>query len=104
MVTKRGFRFGFTLAVSGVAFILTACQSTIVNPVTEGPGFKTATIHKMLIVAIASAPEVRQTVEEEYARQLHKRDIDAIPSFQLLPAGNSPRQSQCGSLCRQPWI
>jgi hypothetical protein len=78
---------GLIPAALSSTFPCFCCASTMMESIQRDPNFQIATIHKVLIVSIASTPDIRKQIEEEYVRQWRKRGVDAIASSAVLPVG-----------------
>jgi hypothetical protein len=69
----------------GYCFLLSSCATTTMQSIQPAPNFHSARIHKILIVSIASTPEIRQQVEREFVRQWKERSVEAVASSAVLP-------------------
>src|SRR5258708_5649003 len=69
------------------ALLWGGCATTRMQSVQRDPKFQIATIHKVLVVSLASTPEIRKQIEEEYVRQWSKRGVVAVASSAVLPVG-----------------
>lgn len=72
-------------AALAAVFLLSACASTQIQSIQPAADFHSARIRRVLIVSIASTPQIRKILEEEFARQWKERGVEAVASLAVLP-------------------
>jgi hypothetical protein len=75
----------FRSIMTGLLALLSACASTTMQSVERAPDFDSPRIRKALVVSLASTPEIRNLVEDEFVRQWKERGVNAVASYAVLP-------------------
>ncbi|MDX2057213.1 MAG: hypothetical protein SFV24_05375 [Gemmatimonadales bacterium] len=81
-------RYRGCLAALGVLFIAGCGSATRLTSVWIDPGFKTNSLHKLMIIGIATTPAIRRAFEDRFAAALKAQGIEAEPSYPLVGDGN----------------
>jgi len=66
---------------------LAGCATTSIRSVESDPTFHADQVKRVMVINLSPDPKVRSLVEDEFVRQWKKRKIDAVASYQVLPAG-----------------
>ena len=74
------------IVLLALTFLLTSCASTTElfdtwkDSQFRGPAFK-----KIMVVALAKRPDIRQRIEDEFVGQLNARGVNAVTCYSLIP-------------------
>ena len=79
-----GYRFvGSAILVS--AGLFTACTFTSMRSIQRAPGFRSAGMHRVLVIGHFKDQALRKLFEEEFVRQWGRRGVQAASSLGVLP-------------------
>jgi hypothetical protein len=82
--------------ILGICFIvlnlLTACATTTLTSVWRDPDYQAGQIKKMLVIGVSDRPAIKRLYEDEFAKKLRMRGIEAIPSYAVIPPEKMPDQ------------
>ena len=72
------------LAIIGTTALLSACASTTVTAVWRDDAYA-GMPHKALVILVSDQPVIMRVFEDDFARQLKARGVEAVPGYSLLP-------------------
>ena len=84
---ERIVRYRFVLAALLVVFSSAACGTvTKLTNVWRSPSVTAGSMHHILVVGIAKTATGRRSFEDRFTAALGARNVDAVPSYRLLPS------------------
>lgn len=84
---------GMLAVLAGVLY-LAGCSSTSLVGSWTDPQFQGPPIRKILVMGVSEEGRTRRIFEDEFARQLKARGIEAVPSYTLIPQnGKVPEET-----------
>jgi hypothetical protein len=82
----RTFKLGYLiLAMMVLSAVVSCTPSTQVVASWQDASYRSGSLHRPLVLAVANSPTVRATLEDEFVRQLRGAGVDAMQSYRLLP-------------------
>lgn len=75
----------FTYPAFLLSFILTSCSSTSEISTWKDKSYS-GNVKNVLIIVVAEKPGIRRVFEREYMMQLKNRGVNAVPSYEIIPA------------------
>ena len=75
-----------TFSILLSASLFTACTFTSMRSVQRAPNFRSAAIHRVLIIGHFKDQPLRKLFEEEFVRQWSRRGVQAFSSLEVLPS------------------
>jgi len=80
---RKIFLCGFLTMVSLV--IMISCATTELTSVWKDSSYQGGPIKKILIIGVFKEGNLKRYFEDEFARQLKTRGVDAVPSYTIFP-------------------
>ena len=83
------------IVLLALTFLLTSCAPTTrlfdtwKDRQFQGPAFK-----KVMVVALAKRPDIRQRFEDEFVGQLNARGVSAVTCYSLIPDPKNPTREE----------
>jgi hypothetical protein len=78
-----------SVAILGlIAAILSGCKSTQVLSLQKEPGYNARSMRNILVIAVVRKPATQRLLENEFVRQLGKRDGQGVASYTLVREGD----------------
>ena len=73
------------IVLLALTFLLTSCASTKLFDTWKDRQFQGPAFKKIMVVALAKRPDIRQRMEDEFAGQLNARGVNAVTCYSLIP-------------------
>jgi|WetSurSiteA1Bulk_404760.scaffolds.fasta_scaffold01615_6 hypothetical protein len=70
--------------------LIAACATTTLTSVWKDPAYQSGQIRKVLVMGVADKPAIKRLYEDEFARELKLKGVDAVPAYAVLPAEGVP--------------
>jgi len=74
------------LAIVVAASLCTACALTTMRSIQRVPDFRSATIHRVLVIGDFENQSNRKSFEDEFVRQWSRYGVQAVSSLDVLPS------------------
>jgi hypothetical protein len=69
---------------------MTSCATTTLTSVWKDGQFRSGSIKKAIVIGVSQKPAIRRLFEDEFARQLKTRGIEAIPGYTISQSDQIP--------------
>lgn len=81
----KGQRILFRIIALCAVVFMNACASTTLTSVWKDESYQGGPLRRILIIGVDQNQEMKRLLENEFSRQLKAREVDAVPSYSVLP-------------------